>query len=218
MLVAAALALAGCGSTTPRADGGGTSPTTTLSSSVTHEAGQMIPTASPAPLPTGPAPTESPNGGAEVPLPSSPSPTSAPPVDTALTVPMVTTSTPPQTTDAAPPPTSSAVVAIPPVVVVAIDDSEPVDHDDEDDALRNGIGQLLTLDSAANLACAAAERTLEALSEGESTDDSVVLLKSWAQESATGSVVDAAAVLPERPSLDDLLGLLEACIDGGYEL
>jgi hypothetical protein len=105
---------------------------------------------------------------------------------------------------------------------VVIDDRPPtadLDLDSvEDDTTRNGNGDIVTLDEAGSLACAAAEKVLTALDEGDDPLAAVEDLLGWVAQTDNEPVQAAAAGLDDPVTFDGILPVLEACVTEGHEL
>lgn len=129
------------------------------------------------------------------------------------TLPLVTTITPPTTPVTAAP-------AVPANVV--IDDRPPTTDLELDTAeegvARNGDGNLVTLDQAGSLACAAAEGVLTALDEGTDPAPALGTLRSWSEQTIRDAVSDAVDAVPDAVTFADILPVLEACVTEGHEL
>jgi hypothetical protein len=97
-------------------------------------------------------------------------------------------------------------------------DEDPGSGDKEIDKARNGSGNLVTLDEAAALACAAAEGALTDLDEGRPAVDRLIVLHEWAEETAKSAISDGAELVGSGGDIAEIVGFLTICVDGGYEL
>lgn len=113
-----------------------------------------------------------------------------------------------------------------------LDGIEPIDTVDpsaepvEDGRTRNEVGELVTLDEPANLACAQIEIAIGHLDEGlpAAATERVLAGAEWAAESGVADVGSwaepLAATVADGPLADatPLVAFLSVCTTGGYEL
>lgn len=107
--------------------------------------------------------------------------------------------------------------------VAAIDTGSPVGSDDG--RTRNELGELVSLDEEASLACGQVEIAVDAVDAGEigAASERLLAASGHAGRSAIADIRDWAAPLEDSAvaSIDEpawLIGFLTVCAEGGYEL
>jgi hypothetical protein len=107
--------------------------------------------------------------------------------------------------------------------VAAVDTGAPVGTDDG--RTRNELGELVSLDEEASLACGQVEIAIDAVDAGDigAASERLLVASGHAGRSAIADIRDWAAPLEDSAaaSIDEpawLIGFLTVCAEGGYEL